>query len=1023
MTVSSIAGKHYGFTSYVGVLPQTLVFSRFVNMASITYPVTAITFDGSGTGAYTDIKENQTLLVYDQNTTTLKGRLQVSAGAATSTVIQVEEFSKGSLDLADNDRIEVVDEYRIWTWLIEASAAFRKRSRITYTDQTDDYPPTANGGGWWYGFCDTGQTYATINFDWTTSFPNDPDNTGGLTYLVDPKDGTITVGTDTDDTCTITFPYGQRWIELTVTDADNGASHTQPINIDVYHKTLRLPLSIQIQNRTYTHDSGWSITGVLPSSASAALNILPDGAPIGVFEEERYDGTVVSYGSGAPTERSHIKGVYFLVRDSVRVSAEGDEVTFEAVSPLEILNQTAALPQLMVRDSTPSKWTELRSMTVGLALDYVKRWGASFPFDFLTIDGTEYNYKRLAIEDDSSLGAQLRDLASAINVKLTCDRLGRLILKRDPNYTGTGGRAGNPTLYAITVSDFMELEFATEHRNTVKFVRGEFIMEHTSTSGARALFSNWPGNAPGEGTTTETLPRQVAFGQTDANERTGHHGAKLNGLFYDVSTKAITHVPQGASVTLADSYDFIDPALLQWVTLALPASTNGRGRSFTSSTRWLVDSMDVSYSDGNVKDVRATISHETRGVLGVSYVMPQSSENGLPSIPPLDLALPVLGELPALTPIAPVRGTNKIGTISGSAEHLFTDDFNAPSVSGGPTWTEYAMASLGHSGSTHDFVSDPFSPLYLGTGDTVNIWEVSSTHIHRCADFFAINADPAYTSYHTFAAAPSGVARVIQMERANPDWVMVISYDDSYGTKCAYSTNASDATPTFTEVSVTAFSDGTGVQHLPSLYMSPHTDGLAYTVAFDAGGAGHAYKTLDYGATWAQVSNPNFDVTRRLGNRIEGPFAASDAVFYITQATGTGSGPFTYAQLKVTGATQTDVSPVVSAVKYAASGALRDIRSDDNNANNLLMVGRSQNTSTTFGVFKSVNGASSWQTICAPSASSPYRNAQIGGGGVYLLGEGRIWYADWATLTAETDLDERTGNMTSTALLYNVIGG
>ena len=183
--VSSKAGQHYGFTSHLGVLPQTVIFSRAVNMTIDTddYPLTSITFDNaySGTGAFGDVLEDMTILVYDGNTSTLKGRLRVAAGASAAAVIQVNEFSRGTLDLADNDRFDVVDEYRIWDKLIEAAAAFRKDSRITYTDQTDAYRPTANGGGWWYGFCDIGQTYATIAFDWTSSAANDPDNVGGLT--------------------------------------------------------------------------------------------------------------------------------------------------------------------------------------------------------------------------------------------------------------------------------------------------------------------------------------------------------------------------------------------------------------------------------------------------------------------------------------------------------------------------------------------------------------------------------------------------------------------------------------------------------------------------------------------------------------------------------------------------------------------------------------------------------------------------------------------------------------------------
>ncbi len=139
----------FSFTGHIGTIPQTVIFSRAVNMATISYPATTITFDDaySGAGAYTDVVEGMTVLVYDGDTTTLKGMLRVATGGASSTVLQVNEFSQGSLHLEDNDRFDVLGEYRIWDKLVAANEAFDKDSRTTYSDQTDNYAPVANGGG------------------------------------------------------------------------------------------------------------------------------------------------------------------------------------------------------------------------------------------------------------------------------------------------------------------------------------------------------------------------------------------------------------------------------------------------------------------------------------------------------------------------------------------------------------------------------------------------------------------------------------------------------------------------------------------------------------------------------------------------------------------------------------------------------------------------------------------------------------------------------------------------------------
>ena len=145
---STFRTGRYQYTGYLGTIPQTVVMSRAVNMATITYPVTQITFDNpySGTGADTDVIEGMTVIVYSQNTSTVKGLLRVAAGGATATVLQVNEFSRGTLALADNDRFEVVNEYRLWDKLVAATANLDKDSRVSYVAQTDDYPPMANGG-------------------------------------------------------------------------------------------------------------------------------------------------------------------------------------------------------------------------------------------------------------------------------------------------------------------------------------------------------------------------------------------------------------------------------------------------------------------------------------------------------------------------------------------------------------------------------------------------------------------------------------------------------------------------------------------------------------------------------------------------------------------------------------------------------------------------------------------------------------------------------------------------------------
>lgn len=849
----TLRGGQYAYTGFLGFVPQTVVFTALVNMSAFTYPLKTITFDTVTVGAYTAIKQDMTVLVYHQGTTTLKGRLRVAAGASSSTVLQVNEFAKGTLDLRDNDTLVVVSEYRIWDKLVEAAAAFRKDSRITFTNQTDDYKPVANGGGAWFGLCDDGQTYATIQFDWTTSFTTDPESAGTRTYALAASDATVTMGSLTSSTVTLRVPYGFRHLQLTVTDSTNGASAVKQIPVDVYHRTLRPPLAVQADTLTMDVQRGASLTFRLPKGSEATIANLPDGALVGYFEDERYGGTKVSYGSNAPTARSHIKFIGFLTRDSITLSPDEADVTFEAESPLAILEQTAALTQLMIRDSTPDNWQDLKGLTVNLALAYLWYWHASIAtaFDFLWVSGTDLAYSRLAVEDTSSVAGQLRDIASSINVQLTCDRLGRLMLVRDPNYDSLASRAARTTTYALTTADVMEAGIEREHRRAVKFVRGEAITPGTSTAAQRPVFSNAPGNAPGEGTQSETFTRKIAT-QSEINRLTGEHLARLNGTFYDETTRAITLVPKGTRLRLPDGYDVFDPAYREFVTLALAATTNPRGVAFTADERWTVESVSVTYDpETGAKDVELTIDHETHGVPGVSHFPPPTPSFDLPPLdttfPGFDLYIPPVD----VTVIPPNVIPAKIFGV-GRAEG---DVFICTSIdlaTGNGDWTRTGNGLTGAGQNIHA-LSDPYNYF--------RYFLLTETGLWRCDDAWngAPTWDQVATNLEIFGNASSR-GRQLQMSHNKQGWIAImagmaaiaVSFD--YGTTwhrrrvdgLAYSTAT-----VYNGVNQAYFADlalaghnSSSVGWLWSFVSGIYGDGINY---------GRMFRSTDWGLTWTQA--------------------------------------------------------------------------------------------------------------------------------------------------------------------------
>lgn len=1022
---SLIRNGRYSYSGFIATIVRVTKMSRAVNMATITYPVTEITYDDpySGTGAIGAAREGMLVLVYDGNTATLKGILRVATGKGNATVLEVNEFSQGWLDLANNDRFDVVTEYRVWDMLVSATSTFDKDSRVTYAAQLDDFAPVANGGGSWFGFVDSGQTYATILFDWTQSYPTDPDNAGGLTYSVDNQDATITVGSTTTSTCTMRVPAGFRHLELTVTDDDNAATSVIQISVFVFDNSTYTPLAVQAQERSSDIASGPRMTFAVPRGTEASITSLPDGAPIFYFETERRGDTVGSFGSNAPTERSHMKFVGFLTRDSIRITAEGNEVTFEAMSVLGILEGIGALPQLMIRESAPDNWQEVKGLTTNIALWYIWRYGtmAGLFTDLIWVDGLDLDYSRITVEDTSSLAGQLRDIANSLNVNVTCDWLGRIYLVRDPNYLTLGERAVRTITYNLTTADVIEAGIDREHRRTVKFVRGEAITPGATADEQSAVFSNAPGNAPGEGTAMETFSRKIAT-QVEINRDTGEHYARLNGTFYKSSTKAITLVPKGTRLALPDGYDIFDPAYRELITFTLPASSNARGVSFTTANNWTIEAASVRYDpDTGGKEIELVIDHETHGVPGTSYFPPAESDLDLPDSPDIDVSLPGFGTIPPLVSPPGLRGVGNITLAAvgfGFDLLIESNDFGSLEADGGPTWTQHDE-STALDGTLLDASVDAFSPLYIGTGSTVNIWVATTTRCYYIEDIFgAITV----TSKHTFAASSSN--RVIQSERGFPNHVCVASYyGGGNGTKLLHSTDNT----TFTETSINTNTLTANTGTIPSLHVSGHVAGQVYVTAANASGKWYLYRcNITGGAPTFTDITPAAIVSTDYVPFIYVPFNASsdDSVYYFTRSLTGTFGVFLY---KHTPAGDTDISPTFTdTIAPVSSFHRRSMGICDNDLLTILIVGARDTASDPRSVCLSRDGGLTWAQIVneADTATEIYRGCAMSSDrnmGYLFGGNGKIVVVRFSGLSAA--FDDRTGNLSTGAEVLNLMGG
>lgn len=600
------------YTGYLSVPQETVVMSRAVNMATITYPLMAITFDNaySGVGAYTDVKEGMEVIVYSGNTSTIKGRLRVAAGGATATVLQVNEFSESRIDIDDNDKFEVVRSYRVRDKLVGATKDFKKDSRVTYTNQTALVKPLPRSGGHYAGFLSGGSL--VVPFFGSLGENRDPDSGSGKTYAWTTSGGTLSSSSAADPTLTLNAA-GTYWVQQVLTDTSNSQTETQRSVVRV-HDANDLPIPVTIQSLGGTGTDAWTCT--FRAYVGAGIETLPDGAMVIYHEDEQFGSTAGSYGNRIAS-RSRVKFIGYLIRNTIRIDSKTGELTFEAMSPLGVLRQLPGFSQVLTAVASPDTWQEWKTpLKTNDVLVYLLRWHSTFLelFD-LILPGYNYDYPEFFIQKQTP-AAQTAEIADAVDAMPKCDRTGALIVRQDLSLVGSAARTAATTTYALTDADIIDIELEWLHRIRV----GHMIGRGFTTTGSPLQAES--GRAPGEAEGTEQVDRLIVLaqggGDQGLNQRTGRRFAKVNRIYYGKPVPKVT-------VTLRGSYDFFDPAYDEWVTLTINRTVAGRLVSF-SAAKFQIESVDVRHESTTTpagttiwyKRVTLTLIGETNGVNGIT---------------------------------------------------------------------------------------------------------------------------------------------------------------------------------------------------------------------------------------------------------------------------------------------------------------------------------------------------------------------------------------------------------------------
>jgi hypothetical protein len=992
--LSTIRADGYSYSGFLSTPPEVVVFSRAVNMASITYPCRSITFDNpySGTGTTAAVLENMEILVYSGNTSTLKGRLRVAAGGTSATVIQVNEFSRGHIDLADNDRFDVVRNWRVHEMLVEASSTFRKDSRITYSDQLANPAPLAIGGGPVVGFVDPSTNLLTAQWDFSSSVNVDPDSGTTKAYLHAVQDGTITSGSTTTAAITATFPVGARWTSHRVTDSSNSKQTFKYVPVIAHDWTTNPPLQCNLDSMNASRSSGdWSVRFTI--LAGANQSVLADGAMVIYWEVERYNGsTEASYGNPV-TGRSNVKFVGYVVGDSVEQNPDTGTVSFEAISPLAVLGRIPGFSQVLNIKASPSNWRQLKGLTTNRAIIYLIRWHTTLlDVHDLILSGNNYNYPAFYVQTNTPL-EQIKEIADGCDSEVTCDRTGRIIVQQDPHTATSAQRAAMTVTAALGTDDFASYQFDRDHRYENNTVEGRGFLAATTNAGAKPLLSLAPGTAPSSGVSKTQVERKIVASQSDLNDRAGRYYAKLNKLYFGLPTAT-------GRIVLRGNYDVFD-LFSEWITITIPSALNKRGLSY-NTRKFVIEGIDVEHyfestPNGEVaaKRVTLTVSEERDGVAGVTKNPPTPTKSGLPPITPITITVPYY---PPPTPVGLSAGVGTIAVLGGDSRWRITSDFNAASV---VYTTGTAMSILG---TPIQFVADYYSPKWLtGTG-AVNGWLVTSTGIYRISDIFGTVTPTLQYSFTTGTTT----LRSIHIGRMTQNFLMVVSnYRASGGTVIATTVDGTN----WAETTITTdYNTNTGggvtlnAANLPSggaVSEHPAYPGRVYVGAFTSTGASlsadSALYYADVNLSTGVVGTPVLTslMTNELlsGAYIHFPYHnnPNNELFYWSHATAVTACTLARTRSSI----QADIDAFAGAGTTApitvVGGVVQPFDSHRLDRRQLVMAGsRVSGSSLARAIYRSRNEGATWTPLTTEATGSRWNNVQFDRDNpdvVYALGE------------------------------------
>lgn len=784
---------------------------------------------------------------------------------------------------------------------------------VGYTDDNEDFTPVVNIGAAAYVVeIPASGTFSNLDLDANDSFVFDSTiSTYSWAILLGdrlPGEAEI-VESSTNPTVTMRFRVpGDYYASCTITAA-NGKSHTgyRPVmvRIDTDGQSGSPFYDFSIESLEGSRDSGYWESSITVFE-DCSVDDFPRNVPIVIYGD-------VTYGEGASRSTTHVGWHYdnashqrFIgyVREEVWTEEyrnKGRGVSFEAIGLCGLLDEIENYPAWLRFGATPTAWTDMAGLNVDRMIYYYlhNRSTVLRMTDWHRTEDTRLmNYAELPA--GKMFSAMRNFLTGTIFADMVSDRQSTLWCELDGQLLSDSDRA----TAVVDVQELTEDDFMTDI--TILTTRDRPEVSWLSIDGLHYDgISNTPliSYAPGfvissRGGNPETISGLV-LNATQASLNT------LSGRLFSLRNNPFKTIP----FELQGVYPY-DIAPQSSVSHSLNSGTF-REETFEDNdfiVRGVKDEiMPESFglvnaisTESTIRDAGSLVApNMPRAITGVqglfpvdiSGVDPDDFDPDWGDFDPIpDAEFDIAGALLAETP--------NIAAFNDDGFIYITGQWGQVS----PAWSRL---SGGWSGTLHQIEVDPFSPLYLGLGNTVNCWVVTEdtgAGIYYVSDVFGITGPPSTVLQKALDEdifIKGGVS--MHFSFGVEGWGVITWYQGTgftnslKGVWSSFTTDKGASWSTDLHI-VNTYHTGSTTGITPGIHVSSKIAGLAYTTAhltISDFNTSVGYKSTDFGASWSRFTDLDGVVNEgaRLSQEIHVPYNDNDEsnIIYFGYARNTGA--------------------------------------------------------------------------------------------------------------------------------------